>query len=458
MNYLGDTIAAISTPPGRGGIGVVRLSGLKAVEIADKIFRGNQSLFTVPTHSIHHGYIYDDGKLIDEAMVSVMRAPHSYTKQDIVEISGHGGPLVVNHILKTVLNSGARLAYPGEFTERAFLSGRLDLTQAEAIREIIEARTGTGLAQALNQLGGNLSQTISQIRSDLFSLLTHLEATLDFPEAEIEPPGKEQVSESLGRILTAVEKLLKTFPRGRMITEGVTISIVGKPNVGKSSLLNALVEKEKAIVTPSPGTTRDLVEDWIDISGVPVRFTDTAGIKHPETNIEEISIARSINSLESADCALFVLDISSPLDERDRQIARQISNRRSITVANKIDLPLIADKSSIQTLLPDKEIIYTSAIKLQGIQDLKKALSELFSNGSEALPESPVVTSLRHQQLLEKVARSLGEALKNVREGKTEEFICLGLRQACRPLDEILGIRVPPDILGGIFSRFCIGK
>jgi len=350
-----------------------------------------KSLQKVPTHTLHYGYIYNDGKLIDEVMVGIMRAPHSYTGEDVVEISGHGSWVVLKQILETVLKSGARLAYPGEFTKRAFLSGRIDLAQAEAVNDIINAESETGLTYALRQLKGDLSEKIGEVREGILNLLTQLEAALNFPEEEIPLIENNNLLDRLKEIQSKLASLLRTFPEGKLAVEGITVSIVGKPNVGKSSLFNALIGKDKAIVTAYPGTTRDGVEAKAEISGFPVKFVDTAGYLPlggvskgtAAEEIEKVSVQKTLETLKSAEVVLAVVDVSLPLTENDEEIIKQIKVREGILVANKVDLPRRVTSDSLESLWPQKKIVYTSATELQGIDDLREAIVCIFLNPSQ---------------------------------------------------------------------------
>jgi len=455
---LDDTIVAISTAPGEGAIGIVRLSGTKAIEIVSKIFQSarNKDLTKVPSHTIHYGWIQNPStsELIDEVLVSVMRAPHTYTREDVVEINCHGGMVPMKRVLELVTAQGARTAMPGEFTLRAFINGRIDLAQAEAVLDIIRAKTDRVTKVALEHLRGRLSERINSLREVLKGVLAHIEAYLDFPEEEIEPMTEAQIIEKLQTLIEQLKTLLDTYHEGRILREGLAVAIVGKPNVGKSSLLNRLLDRDRAIVTEIPGTTRDIIEDYINIKGLPVRILDTAGIRTSKDMVEEEGIKRTIRAIDEADLVLCVLDCSSPLTEEDYRIIRYLDNKKSIFVLNKIDLPQKLDERQLPQRYP---IVKVSAKTDSGIEQLKKLIYKE-TLGETVKTESVLLTNIRHKKAIDGALSSLQEALQCFRDKQPLEFVAMNLRDSLTYLGEITGETTPEDILEIIFSEFCIGK
>jgi len=455
-----DTIAAISTPLGEGGIGVIRVSGRSAIELGDKIFRSaskRKKLKDLPSHTVHYGYIYDPEtqEPLDEVLVTLMRAPKSYTREDVVEISTHGGFLSLKRILDLVLRNGARLAEPGEFTKRAFLNGRIDLSQAEAVIDIIQSRTETGLKVAMRQLEGRLSRKIHAIRDALKHLTALVEASIDFSEEDIEVVSHEELNSGIGQALQSVDLLLETAEEGKILREGLSTVIVGKPNVGKSSLLNVLLEEERAIVTPIPGTTRDVIEESLNLKGIPLRLVDTAGIRNTEDLVEVQGVSRSKSLLEKADLVLLVLDGSGPLTEEDREILDLTRGKKALGVINKADLPPVLDDGELDRILAGIKWVKISAKERIGIEALKDLI---FETVVQAPLESVWVTNVRHKNALVRTKQSLLKAQGSVKEGMSGEFIAVDLRAALDSLGEIVGETTTEDILTEIFSTFCIGK
>lgn len=455
-----DTIAAISTALGEGGIGIVRLSGPQAITIAEEIFRGKESISRLPSHSIHYGRIIDplNKKSLDEVLLTVMRAPQTYTREDVVEINGHGGIVPLRSILELTLRLGARLAEPGEFTRRAFLNGRIDLSQAEAVLDLIRAQTEAGARIALHHLEGDLFREVSSIRDELISLLAEVEASIDFPEEDLDFLEGSELSERIMTVKRRLVKLLETAEGGRIIREGLATVIVGRPNVGKSSLLNALLGEERAIVTPIPGTTRDTIEEIINLKGIPLRIIDTAGLRPSGDLVEEEGLRRTKRSLKQADLILLVLDASTRLTSEDREIISELKEKKGIVVLNKSDCPILIEEDELKRLLPDHKLVNISALYRTGLDDLREAVSQTVLGGEIVVGEGLMVSNLRHQQALVLAVKSLKEAGTTVENRGSPELIALDLREALDQVSLISGETVTEDILNHIFANFCIGK
>jgi len=442
-----DTIAAISTPLGEGGVGIVRLSGTGARRIAEAVFRGKLS-----NRRLSYGHIVDPetSEVIDEVLVSYMAAPHTYTREDVVEINCHGGPLPLQHILKLALYHGARLAHPGEFTLRAFLNGRIDLAQAESVLDIVRARTDASLRLAIQGLEGRLSVAIKTIRTKLMSVLAYLTARIDFPEDEIEP---QEVIRPLNEALQSLQELLSTADTGMVYRLGVRTAIVGRPNVGKSSLLNQLLREDRSIVTPIPGTTRDTIEEVSNIDGVPFILVDTAGIIHSQDIVESLGVARSQKAIERADLVLAVIDMSQPITKTDKEILDLIGNKTALIVANKCDLPHQAKPDEL-----GREVVFVSALSGDGIAQLEERMVRMALGGKVFVSDAPIVNNPRHKDALERAGRGLIQALSDIDSGMPDDFVTIDLTAALNALGEITGETVQEDLLETIFSNFCIGK
>ncbi|MDI6735301.1 MAG: tRNA uridine-5-carboxymethylaminomethyl(34) synthesis GTPase MnmE [bacterium] len=460
LNMLNDTIAAISTPVGEGGIGIIRLSGQKAIEIAEKIFEGKDRVSNFLTHTIHYGRIIDPttSEILDTVLLSIMLAPKTYTCEDIVEINAHGGIIQLNRILETVLSSGARLAQPGEFTKRAFLNGRIDLSQAEAVVELIRAKTDLSAKFALSQLTGSLYQQISSLRQTIISLLAELEVSIDFYEEDIELITLEEVQQRLNKISLEIKKLIETAKYGRILQQGVITTIVGRPNVGKSSLLNTLVGKPRAIVTHVPGTTRDTIEEMIDIEGIPLKVIDTAGLRHTVDIVEEEGVRRAKEALNQADLVIFVIDGSVPLTVDDIRIMEELKAKEAILVINKCDLPSRVNVPEVAKHLPSKPIINLSVTKGSGLNQLKQTIKGIFFAGKLLSTDEIIITNLRHKEALASAFENINSAIKGIGANLSFEFIAIDLRELLDNLGLIVGETVTEDILNEIFSNFCIGK
>jgi len=442
-----DTIAAISTPLGEGGIGIVRLSGAEARPIAETIFQGKLS-----NRRLSYGHIIDpdSSEVVDEVLVSYMPAPHTYTREDVVEINCHGGPLPLQRILQLALRCGARLANPGEFTLRAFLNGRIDLAQAESVLDIVTARTQASLRLALQGLRGGLSGAVKSLRSELMSTLAYLTARIDFPEDEVEP---QDVVQSLSESLARLRGLIATADSGIVYRQGVRTAIVGRPNVGKSSLLNRLLRQDRSIVTPIPGTTRDTVEEVVNLRGVPFLLVDTAGIIHSKDVVESLGVERSRRAVEQADLVLLVLDISEPLSDADRDIIALIGDRPALVAANKSDLRQEAQIDGLPW-----EVVRTSALTGDGLSELEARMVNLALGGDVVTCDALMVANPRHKAALERAEKSLVQALDGVASGLPDDFITIDLTAALNCLGEITGETVHEELLEAIFSNFCVGK
>lgn len=450
---LDDTIIAISTPPGRGGIGIVRLSGPDARTIAAPMLRLRRDL---EAGRALFGELVEpeSGERIDEVVVTFFQKPQSYTTDDLLEISAHGSPVVLRHIVELAIQRGARLAEPGEFTMRAFLNGRIDLTQAEAVRDLIDSQTLYQARVAAQQLEGALARRIAPIKQKLVELIALMEAGVDFAEDDVPVLATSIILERIAEVHNALAELSRSFAYGKLVHEGLTMAIVGRPNVGKSSLFNRLVERERAIVTATPGTTRDLVSETVSIGGIPVKLVDTAGIRKALDEAEGIGIRKSMEALADADMVLVVLDASQPLHEEDRELLQQVRERTALVVANKSD----AAQSIWEEPLPVSPPLRTSALTGQGIAELREAILRQMGGEDGAAPEAGFLTNLRQASLVTESIRSLAAAERSSRNQVPHEMILLDLYGSLRQLDEITGATTADDILNLIFGSFCIGK
>jgi tRNA modification GTPase len=454
---LDDTIAAISTPIGEGGLAVVRLSGEDALKVTDRCFvpvgKSSHKPSAAPTHTLHYGHIVRDGTVIDEVMLAVMRAPRTYTREHMVEISCHGGILPAKAVLDALLSGGARLALPGEFTRRAFLNGRIDLTQAEAVADLIHSRTELAMSAAQEQLAGKLSQRVNQARDDLVSALAHIEAHIDFPDEDIAPNTRGQLAARLENAAEFAERLLRTFNEGQILRRGIRAAIIGRPNAGKSSLLNQFLGHDRAIVSPIPGTTRDTVEETANIRGLPVVFVDTAGLREARDEIEVEGIRRSRLSFERADLILHVLDASQPLMPEDKQYLREFSGKKRLFIANKTDLA-----RQIELPADISPLVEVSCVTGSGIEHVKDAIKSAVWSGEIKAEMLQVMINSRHQDALRRAAEALRRSLEALRGELSLELVALDLHIAVNALGEIVGKTTTEDLLDSIFGQFCIGK
>jgi tRNA modification GTPase len=457
----GDTIAAISTPYGESGIGIVRVSGGLAREVGLRLFRPRDARTAFESHRVHYGEIVDpvDGRVIDEVLVLFMAAPRTYTREDVVEIHCHGGYLVLRRILECVIREGARLAEPGEFTKRAFLSGRIDLAQAEAVIETIKARTVEGLRVANEQLGGRLSGEIEEMRSTLLGGLAEIEGRLDFPDENGGESDWEDVRGVLGSVSKRLSDLIGSFAHGRVLREGVVAAIVGKTNVGKSSLLNALVGDERAIVTDVPGTTRDVIEERMSLWGVLVRVVDTAGMRNWRNEAEREGIERTRRMIGLADLVIVVVDQSRRLTGEDRDIFSRVRGKKKVVVVNKIDLPRKLGRRGLTRFGPETVLIEVSALTGENMEGLREAVAkEALEMGLDRSEKETVIMETRHKRALEVAEDALGRAMKEIERGASPEIVALEVRGAMDGLGEIVGETVTEEVLDEVFRRFCVGK
>lgn len=458
-----DTIAAISTPMGEGAIAIVRLSGEQAIEIAGKLFQGvgGKKLTDVASHTIHYGHLIDPrtDEVAEEVMVSVMKGPKTFTKEDVIEINCHGGLVSVNRVLQLVLNAGARLADPGEFTKRAFLNGRIDLSQAEAVMDLIRAKTDRAMNVALGQMEGRLSRLISRLRQEILETLAHVEVNIDYPEYDdVEEMTHQLLIEKAQYVRDEIKKLLQTSQQGKILREGLSTVIVGRPNVGKSSLLNSLVHENKAIVTDIPGTTRDVIEEYVNVRGVPLRLLDTAGIRETEDIVERIGVERSRQVLKEADLLLLVLNYADDLTVEDENIFKAVEGMDVIVIVNKTDLPQRIDLERVKELAKDHKLVTTSLLEDVGVDELEEAIAALFFAGSIEAGDMTYVSNSRHIALLNQSLYSIEEAITNVSAGVPIDIVQIDLTRTWELLGEIIGESVHESLIDQLFSQFCLGK
>ncbi len=463
MHSEQDTITAIATPLGEGGIGIVRLSGPQTEAIVRRIFRTaeGKKVKKLLSHRVRYGFIVDPLRetKLDEVLLTFMKGPRSYTAEDVCEISCHGGMMPVRRILEATMTAGARLAEPGEFTKRAFLNGRLDLTQAEAVLDLIRATTDLSMHHALRQLEGGLSTEINELHQKLIEVLAFLEAAVDFPEENLEIAGKEELLQKLGLVVDRLDLLLKSFRQGKFIREGILLVLAGKPNVGKSSLFNALLLENRAIVTPIAGTTRDTIEERLSIHGYPFRLVDTAGIREGRDEIEQEGVARSRQLVQEADIILFLLDASTALTDEDWELLRVVEGKNVLFVLNKIDLPRHLEYETLKKRFPRHVFVEVSATRRLGLGQLEEAICQnLFTEQGARKEEGVIVTKLRHQEALLRCRESLQTAISSLQAEMSAEFVALDIHAALDSLGEIVGKSFTEDLLEKIFQEFCIGK
>ncbi|XAP98197.1 tRNA uridine-5-carboxymethylaminomethyl(34) synthesis GTPase MnmE [Staphylococcus aureus] len=456
-----DTITSISTPMGEGAIGIVRLSGPQAVEIADKLYKGKHLLNDVPSHTINYGHIIDpeSKEVVEEVMVSVLRAPKTFTREDIIEINCHGGILTINRVLELTMTYGARLAEPGEFTKRAFLNGRIDLSQAEAVMDFVRSKTDRASKVAMNQIEGRLSDLIKKQRQSILEILAQVEVNIDYPEYDdVEDATTEFLLEQSKEIKQEINRLLDTGAQGKIMREGLSTVIVGKPNVGKSSMLNNLIQDNKAIVTEVAGTTRDVLEEYVNVRGVPLRLVDTAGIRETEDIVEKIGVERSRKALSQADLILFVLNNNEALTQEDYTLYEVVKNEDVIVIVNKMDLEQNIDINEVKDMIGDTPLIQTSMLKQEGIDELEIQIRDLFFGGEVQNQDMTYVSNSRHISLLKQARQTIQDAIDATESGVPMDMVQIDLTRTWEILGEIIGETASDELIDQLFSQFCLGK
>ncbi|UXR34034.1 tRNA uridine-5-carboxymethylaminomethyl(34) synthesis GTPase MnmE [Staphylococcus simulans] len=456
-----DTITSISTPMGEGAIGIVRLSGSRAIEITDKLYKGKKPLAEVDSHTINYGHIVDPdtNEVVEEVMVSVLRAPKTFTREDIVEINCHGGILTINRVLELTMTAGARMAEPGEYTKRAFLNGRIDLSQAEAVMDFIRSKTDRASKVAMNQIEGRLSDMIKRQRQSILEILAQVEVNIDYPEYDdVEDATTEFLLEKSEEIKSEIDRLLATGTQGKIMREGLSTVIVGKPNVGKSSMLNNLIQDNKAIVTEVAGTTRDVLEEYVNVRGVPLRLVDTAGIRETEEIVEKIGVERSRKALSEADLILFVLNYNEALTEEDVKLYEVIKNEDAIVIVNKTDLEQHLDLDEVRDMVGDMPVIETSMLKQEGIDQLEEQIRDLFFGGEVQNQDMTYVSNSRHISLLKQARHSIQDAIDAAEAGIPMDMVQIDLTRTWEILGEIIGASASDELIDQLFSQFCLGK
>lgn len=457
---LNDTIAAISTPLGEGGIAVIRVSGDEAVPLVERIFRSKTKLSVAETHTVHYGFIIEpaSAQKVEEVLVTLMKAPRSFTMEDVVEVSCHGGIVSVKKVLDLLLQQGVRLAEPGEFTKRAFLNGRIDLTQAEAVIDLIRAKSDRAFKVALKQVEGNLSKQIKHLRYILVELMAHVEVNIDYPEHDVEEMTNTFIKSKCDTVMLEIDRLLVTAEQGKILREGIETAIVGKPNVGKSSLLNELAQENRAIVTDIPGTTRDVIEEFVNIGGIPLKLLDTAGIRETSDLVEQIGVERSKTALAEADLILLVLNSNEELEFEEIALMKQLADKQTIVILNKTDLTRKLNVEQVLSYFPQERIVELSLIENKGIEDLEKAIAAIFFEGKLESSDLTYVSNVRHISLLKQAKRSLQDALDANEQYVPIDMIQIDIRAAWEQLGEIIGDSVGESLIDQIFTQFCLGK
>lgn len=458
--FIDDTIAAIATAPGEGGIGIIRISGERSLSVAEEIFRSmsGKLIKDYKTRTLVYGNIVDGDKVIDEVLVAYMKGPNSYTAEDVIEINCHGGFISVKKILELILSKDVRLAEQGEFTKRAFLNGRIDLSQAEAIIDVIKAKTDMAHEVAQNQLEGSLSNKIKDLRMKVTEVLAHLEVAIDFSEEDVEEITYQTLEEKARELKNEIKKLYDTAESGKILRDGLKTVIVGKPNVGKSSLLNSILGENRAIVTDIPGTTRDVIEEFVNIKGIPLKIVDTAGIRETEDVVEKIGVEKSKESFNSADLVIMVLDSSRQLSDEDLEILANLENKKTIVLLNKTDLEQKIEEDKIRQYVDNDSIIRISALKHEGIEEIHDKIESMVYRGSIKNTSSLVITNSRHKDALLRAYESINDAIRAIEQNLPYDFIEVDFKNIWDYLGYINGDTVKEDLLDTIFSNFCIGK
>lgn len=451
-----ETIAAIATPHGVGGISVIRVSGPESIDVVDKVFfsKSGKKLNSAKSHTIHYGFIKDGEKILDEVLVSVMRAPNTFTREDTVEVNCHGGLVVTEAVLSLIIKNGAAMALPGEFTKRAFLNGRLDLSQAEAVIDIINSPSSLALSAAANQLGGTLSSEINVLRDTVLEILAKINANLDYPEEDIDEYDATELISDIESVKASLSKLLSTSMRGKLIRDGIDTVICGKPNVGKSSVLNLLAKEARAIVTDIAGTTRDVIEERITLGKVVLNVFDTAGIRETDDKIESLGIDKSKEYIEKADLVLFVVDAKSGITDDDREIYEAVKNKNIILLYNKCDLEEVKKECDLSC----SDIVYMSAKTGEGLDELSNIIEEKFKLGTISASNDAIITNIRHKEALTNAISSISRAIDSFKENMPQDLVSIDIIDCASYLGEITGKTVSEEVVEKIFARFCLGK
>lgn len=457
---MSTTIASISTAPGIGGIGIIRMSGAQTFEILEKIFKQKkpQKIEDIKGYTIKYGHIVDNEKIIDEVLVSYFKAPKSYTTENMCEINSHGGTVILKEILELCLKNGAELAEPGEFTKRAFLNGRIDLAQAESVIDIINAKSEKEAKSSINQLEGFLSRDISEIKQGILDVLVNIDVTIDYPEYDTPEVQKKEIKDMLENTINKLSRLEKSFDNGKIIKDGIKTAIIGKPNAGKSSLLNAILKEDRAIVTALAGTTRDTIEEFVTVRGVPLKLVDTAGIREAVDEVEKIGVEKSIKQAQDADLEIAIFDSSKPLDAEDLEILNLIKNKKTIILLNKTDLEQVISEDDDRLTSVTSNILKISALNKTGIEELYDKISEMFNLDEINLDNEVLITNLRHKNIISKAKENALNAKNALENNMPIDIIAIYIRQILDDLGEITGEVVTEDIINEIFSKFCLGK